>query len=51
MEYAYAKHVLLVNRQKELEHQKKILQKLPVGLNAIKDDLEDKVRAAGDLYD
>jgi len=40
MEYAYTKHMLLKHRQKELQHQTKVLESLPVGLDAIKDDLE-----------
>lgn len=50
MEYAYTKHMLLVNRRRELQHQQKVLETLPVGLDAIEKDLE-KPRPAGDLYD
>ena len=50
MEYAYTKHMLLVNRQKELQHKKKVLESLEIGLDAIQEDLE-KPRPAGDLYD
>jgi len=50
MEYAYTKHMLLVNRRMELQHQQKVLENLPVGLEAIEMDLE-KPRPAGDLYD
>jgi hypothetical protein len=40
MEYAYAKHMQLVNRQKELQAQAKVLSDLPVGVEAFKEDLE-----------
>jgi hypothetical protein len=40
MEYAFAKHMLLVKRRKELQAQYKVLEKLPVGIEAIQDDLE-----------
>ena len=40
MEYAYTKHMLLMKRQKELAEQYKVLETLPVGIDAIKDDLE-----------
>jgi len=40
MEYAYAKHMLLVKRQKELGEQYKVLETLPVGIDAIKEDLQ-----------
>jgi len=40
MEYAYTKHLLLMQRQKELAEQYKVLETLPVGLDAIQDDLE-----------
>ena len=40
MEYAYTKHVLLMQRQKELAAQHKVLETLPVGLEAIKEELE-----------
>ena len=39
MEYEFAKHMQLLNRHKELKAQYKILENLPVGLDAIKDDL------------
>ena len=39
MEYAYTKHMLLVKRQEELEEQHKVLETLPVGIDAIKEDL------------
>jgi hypothetical protein len=50
MEYAYTKHMLLVNRRKELQHKQKVLESLEIGLDAIQEDLE-KPRPAGDLYD
>ena len=40
MEYAYAKHMLLVKRQKELQLQAKVLADLPVGFEAFKEELE-----------
>jgi hypothetical protein len=40
LEYAYAKHIQLMKKQKELNLQAKILAKLPVGVNAFKEDLE-----------
>jgi len=40
MEYAYTKHMLLMKRQKELAEQYKVLETLPVGIDAIKEDLE-----------
>ena len=46
MEFAYAKHMLLVKRRKELVVQYKVLADLPVGIEAIKEDL-DKPREKG----
>ena len=48
MEYAYAKHMLLVKRQKELQLQAKVLADLPVGFEAFKEELEalDSTKAA-----
>jgi hypothetical protein len=40
MEYAFAKHMLLVKRGKELRAQQKVLETLPVGLEAIEEDLK-----------
>jgi hypothetical protein len=40
MEYAYAKHMRLVNRNKELKLQAKILADLPIGIDALKEDLD-----------
>lgn len=40
MEYAYVKHMQLVKRQTDLKLQSEILKNLPVGIDAIKDDLE-----------
>ena len=40
MEYAYAKHMQLVKRQKELRSQAKVLETLPVGIEAFKEELE-----------
>ncbi|KAG7355719.1 hypothetical protein IV203_000405 [Nitzschia inconspicua] len=40
MEYAFAKHMLLVKRRKELQAEYKVLEKLPVGIEAIQEDLE-----------
>lgn len=40
MEYAYAKHMQLVKRQKELQLQAKVLETLPVGIEAFKEELE-----------
>ncbi len=39
MEYAYAKHMLLVRRQVELQLQTKILENLPVGMDAFSEEL------------
>jgi hypothetical protein len=39
MEYAFVKHMQLVKRQRELQLQAKVLEHLPVGLEAIKDEL------------
>jgi hypothetical protein len=39
MEYAFAKHLQLVRRQKLLRLQYKALENFPVGIDAIKDDL------------
>lgn len=50
MEYAYTKHMLLEKRRKEVEQQHKLLENLPVGIEAIKEDLE-KPRPGGNLYD
>lgn len=40
MEYAFAKHMLLVKRRTELQAQYKVLENLPVGMEAIQEDLE-----------
>jgi hypothetical protein len=40
MEYAFAKHMLLVRRRKELQAQYKVLEALPVGIEALQEDLE-----------
>lgn len=40
MEYAYAKHMQLVNRQNELKLQVNVLSTLPVGIEAFKEELE-----------
>jgi hypothetical protein len=50
MEYAYAKHMLLVKRRAELRAQHKVLEMLPVGIEAIQEDLE-MPRPADGLYD
>lgn len=50
MDYVYAKHQLLVKRQKQYHQQRKVLEKLPVGIEALVDDL-DKLRRVNDLYD
>jgi hypothetical protein len=39
LEYAYAKHVQLMKTQEDLNLQSKILAKLPVGIDAFKDEL------------
>ena len=39
MEYAYVKHMQLVKRQRELQLQAKVLERLPVGLEAVRDEL------------
>ena len=46
MEYAYAKHMMLVKRGMELKEQYDVLRTLPVGIEAIKEDLE-KYRPGG----
>lgn len=40
MEYAYVKHMQLVKRQKELQQQAKVLETLPVGIEAFKEELD-----------
>jgi len=47
MEYAYAKHMLLSNRRKELQRQQEVLETLPVGIEAIRGDLEKLVPTSG----
>jgi hypothetical protein len=39
MEYEFAKHIQLVNKHQELKAQYQLLETLPVGIDAIKDDL------------
>ena len=39
MEYAYVKHMQLVKRQRVLHLQTKVLEHLPVGLDAVRDEL------------
>jgi hypothetical protein len=54
MEYAFAKHMLLVKKQKLLRAQYDVLKDLPVGIDAIKDDLarhKAKHDEAASLYD
>jgi hypothetical protein len=46
MEYTFAKHMLLVKKRKQLQAQHKVLEKLPVGIEAIQEDLE-KLQTAG----
>jgi hypothetical protein len=41
MEYAYAKHMLLVKKRAELQLQHKLLKDLPVGIEAIQEDLDE----------
>ena len=40
LEFAFAKHMQLVKKQKELGSQTKVLSKLPVGIEAFQEDLE-----------
>ena len=40
LEFAFAKHMQLVKKQKELDLQTKVLTKLPVGIKAFKEDLD-----------
>ena len=40
MEYAYAKHMLLVKRRDELKLQYRVLEGLPVGIDALQDDMK-----------
>jgi hypothetical protein len=40
MEYSYAKHMQLVKQQKELQLQAKVLETLPVGIEAFKEELD-----------
>uniref|UniRef100_A0A7S2YEY4 Uncharacterized protein n=1 Tax=Entomoneis paludosa TaxID=265537 RepID=A0A7S2YEY4_9STRA len=46
MECAYAKHMLLKARQKKLRAQYELMENLPVGIEAIQDDLDKFVNAA-----
>jgi hypothetical protein len=39
MEYEFAKHMQILNKHKELKAQYQLLESLPVGIDAIKDDL------------
>lgn len=43
MEYCYARHMQLVNRHELLKVQSATLQELPVGIDAIKEDLDEFV--------
>jgi hypothetical protein len=47
MEYAFAKHMLLVRRRKELQAQFKVLSTLPVGIEALQEDLDKLATASG----
>jgi hypothetical protein len=49
MEFAYARHMLLVQRHEFIEHQTKVLQELPVGLEAIAEGLALLVKEAADM--
>jgi len=40
MEFAYTKHMLLVKRQQELKAQYAVLESLPVGIDALAEDLK-----------
>jgi hypothetical protein len=40
MEYAYVKHTLLVKRRRELQLQYRVLEGLPVGIEALQEDLK-----------
>ena len=46
MEYAYAKHMLLVKKRRELRQQHKKLKGLPVGIEAIQKDLDELIASA-----
>ena len=50
MEFAYAKHMQLVKKQKELKSQAVILADLPVGVESFKEDLE-QLEATAEMYD
>lgn len=44
--YAYAKHVQLIKTQERLKLQTKVLEKLPVGIDAIREELDAAEAAA-----
>jgi hypothetical protein len=46
LEYAYAKHVQLMKIQEDLNLQSKILAKLPVGIDAFKEELVEAFEAS-----
>jgi hypothetical protein len=43
MEFAFAKHMQLMAKQKKLRAQTEVLQNLPVGIEALTDELEKLV--------
>jgi hypothetical protein len=45
MEYAYAKHMQLIKRHSIVEAQTSVLEELPVGWDAFKDDFEKLIAA------
>lgn len=51
MEYEFAKHVVLTTKQQQLEAQTALLIDLPVGLDALRSDLEllNETSEAGEL--
>jgi hypothetical protein len=54
MEFAYAKHMFLVQQQKLLRQQYQVLENLPVGIDAIKDEVaqfKEKHEEAKCLYE
>ena len=46
MEYAYAKHMLLVKKRRELQQQHEVLKDLPVGIEAIQEDLDKLIASS-----
>lgn len=47
MEYAFAKHMLLVRRRKELQAQFKVLDNMTVGIELLEEDLAKLETAEG----